>query len=41
VLLHVTLRMLARRAQVTDLDSLASALLPGAARVAWADVARL
>jgi hypothetical protein len=40
-LLHVTLRLLSRRAQVTDLDSLASAVLADAPRVAWADVARL
>ena len=41
VLLHVVLRLLARRARVTDLDALAAELLPAAPRVAWADVARL
>ena len=41
VLLQGVLRLLARRAHVTDLDALAAELLPGAPRVAWADVARL
>jgi hypothetical protein len=40
-LLHVVLRLLARRANVSDLDTLAAGLFPGARRVAWADVARL
>jgi hypothetical protein len=40
-LVHVVLRFLARRAQATDLDTLAAELFPGAPRVAWADVARL
>ena len=40
-LLHVTLRVLAWRAHVTDLDALARTLPPDAPRVAWADVARL
>jgi hypothetical protein len=40
-LLQVVLRLLARRANVTDLDTLAAELFPGARRVAWADVARL
>jgi hypothetical protein len=40
-LLHTTLRLLAGRAEVTDLDSLAAHALPVAPRVAWADVARL
>jgi hypothetical protein len=40
-LLHGVLRLLARRARVTDLDALAAELFPGAPRVAWDDVARL
>ena len=40
-LLRVLLPALARRAQVTDLDSLAARSLPSARRVAWDDVARL
>jgi hypothetical protein len=40
-LLHTTLRLLARRAEVTDLDALASHVLPAAPRVPWDDVARL
>jgi hypothetical protein len=40
-LIHGVLRLLARRAHVTDLDTLAAELLPGASRVAWDDVARL
>jgi hypothetical protein len=39
-LLHGVLRLLARRAHVTDLDTLAAELFPGAPRVAWEDVAR-
>ena len=41
LLLHAVLRFLARRAHVTDLDTLAARLLQGATRVAWDDVARL
>jgi hypothetical protein len=40
-LLHSALRVLAHRARVTDLDTLAAELFPGAPSVAWADVARL
>jgi hypothetical protein len=40
-LLHAVLRLLARRAHVTDLDTLGAELIPGAPRVAWDDVARL
>jgi hypothetical protein len=40
-LLGVVLRVLARRAQVLDLDVLAAQVLPGAPRVAWDDVTRL
>jgi hypothetical protein len=40
-LLRGVLVALARRARPTDLDALATRLLPGAPRVAWADVARL
>ena len=40
-LLRVALPVLARRAQATDLDSLATRLLPDAPRVVWDDVARL
>jgi hypothetical protein len=40
-LLGVVLRVLARRAEVTDLDTLALRVLPDAPRVAWPDVARL
>ncbi len=40
-LLGVVLHLLARRARTIDLDTLAAELLPGAPRVAWADVARL
>jgi hypothetical protein len=39
-LLHVTLRVLARRAEVLDLDVLAARVLADAPRVTWADVAR-
>ena len=41
MLLHGGLQVLARRARVTDLDALATVLLPAAPRVAWDDVARL
>ena len=41
LLLHATLRALARRARVSDLDTLAAELLPAAPRLAWDDVARL
>ena len=41
VLLRVVLEVLARRARVTELDTLAAELLPAAPHVAWADVARL
>ena len=40
-LLRVALPALARRARVTDLDTLATRSLPSAPRVAWDDVARL
>lgn len=40
-LLHVSLGMLARRAQTVDLDRLAATVLPGAPHVPWADVERL
>lgn len=40
-LLRVALPALARRADVTDLDSLAAQELPSAPRVTWTDVARL
>ncbi len=40
-LLRIVLPLLARRARVTDLDTLARAELPRAERVAWDDVARL
>jgi hypothetical protein len=40
-LLGIVLRLLARRARVTDLDALAPKVVPQAPRVAWADVARL
>jgi hypothetical protein len=40
-LLDVVLRVLARRAEVTDLDALAAHLLPDAPRIPWPDVARL
>jgi hypothetical protein len=40
-LLSVALRLLARRADVSDLDTLSAQLLPGAPRVTWDDVARL
>jgi hypothetical protein len=40
-LLRVALPVLARRARATDLDSLATRLLPDAPRVTWNDVARL
>ena len=40
-LLRVVLPVLARRARATDLDSLATWLLPDAPRIAWDDVARL
>jgi hypothetical protein len=39
--LRFVLPTLARRARVTDLDSLATLLLPDAPRIAWDDVARL
>ena len=39
-LLHVTLRVLARRAEVLELDTLAARVLADAPRVGWADVAR-
>jgi hypothetical protein len=41
LLLHATLRALARRARVSDLDTLAAELLPAAPRLAWDDVVRL
>ena len=40
-LLGVVLRLLARRAHVSDLDTLSAQLLPDAPRVTWDDVARL
>ena len=40
-LLHTGLRVLARRADVLDLDALATTALPDAPRIAWDDVARL
>ena len=40
-LLSVVLRLLARRADVSDLDTLSAGLLPDAPRVTWDDVARL
>ena len=40
-LLSVVLRLLARRAHVSDLDTLSAQLLPDAPRVTWDDVARL
>ena len=40
-LLHVVLTALARRARVTDLDTLAARSLASAPRVPWDDVARL
>lgn len=40
-LLSVVLRLLARRAHVSDLDTLRAKLLPDAPRVTWDDVARL
>jgi hypothetical protein len=40
-LLGIVLRVLARRAEVTDLDALAARVLPDAPRIAWPDVARL
>ena len=40
-LLGSTLPILARRARVTDLDTLAGELAPDAPRVRWDDVARL
>jgi len=40
-LLAVVLRVLARRAEVTDLDTLAADALSDAPRIAWHDVARL
>src|SRR5262249_44784274 len=40
-LLPVTLRVLARRSRATNLDTLASLVLPDVPRVRWADVARL
>jgi hypothetical protein len=40
-LLHVGLRVLARRARVTDLDALAAQALPDALQVTWADVGRI
>jgi hypothetical protein len=40
-LVHGVLRVLARRARVTDLDEIVRRALPDAPRVTWADVARL
>ena len=40
-LLHAGLRVLARRADVLDLDTLAASALTDAPRIAWDDVARL
>jgi hypothetical protein len=40
-LLHVTLRVLARRATATDLDAFAVHAFADAPRVAWTDVTRL
>lgn len=40
-LLYWSLRVLARRARPSNLDSVANVLLPAAPRVPWADVARL
>jgi hypothetical protein len=40
-LVAVVLRVLARRAEVTDLDALAARVLPDAPAIAWHDVARL
>ena len=40
-LLHVGLRVLARRARAADLDALAAQILPDAPQVPWADVERL
>jgi hypothetical protein len=40
-LLRATLPLLARRARVTDLDTLATHAFEGAPRLAWADVARI
>ena len=40
-LIRVSLPLLARRARVTDLDTLATRAFPGAPGVLWADVARL
>jgi hypothetical protein len=40
-LLRVTLPLLARRAQVTDLDKLATHVFTAASRLAWDDVTRL
>jgi len=40
VLLGFVLRILARRATVTDLDELTARALPEASRVRWDDVAR-
>lgn len=40
-LMRVVFPLLARRARVTDLDALATLLLPDAPRVGWDDVARL
>ena len=41
VLLHVVLRVLARRARPTDLDALAARMTADERRLRWADVARL
>jgi hypothetical protein len=41
VLLGLVLRLLARRARVSDLDALAARTLPAARHVVWDDVARL
>ena len=41
LLLGVVLRVLAKRAEVIDLEALAARVLPDAPRIAWDDVARL
>ena len=40
-LLRVTLGLLAHRAEVLDLDTLAARAMPDAPRIAWDDVTRL